>query len=275
MKRAVAISKFLKLAHTYVWNPETGEGVREKGGANRGPEIDRMNLACGSYLGAPWCATSMSEIGQRSLASVYMPPRTAACDVLLMWARRRRVLHTTPKPGDLFLVINAKDEDDATHVGVVETVSPQGIGTLEGNTNNDGSRDGWGFLARFRPLSKRLVYVRWADLIDDIDETIPDWSLVLGRSPNPPKLPVVFQEGRTWVDYTDLMGALYKDAEQRVGYNVNAGGPLWDGERLPSSIPVIKIDGQTYVGVRAAGTWLGLFTLVDDKQRVIQLVRPD
>ena len=61
---------------------------------------------------------------------------------------------TDVKPGDLFLVINKRNEMDATHIGIVIGMNGTVMTTIEGNTNDEGSRDGYEVCQRFRDLSK-------------------------------------------------------------------------------------------------------------------------
>ena len=58
------------------------------------------------------------------------------------------------KPGDLFLVINKRNEMDATHIRIIIGMNGTVMTTIEGNTNDEGSRDGYEVCQRFRDLSK-------------------------------------------------------------------------------------------------------------------------
>jgi len=58
------------------------------------------------------------------------------------------------KPGDLFLVINKRNEMDATHIGIIIDVNEYVMTTIEGNTNDEGSRDGYEVCQRYRDITK-------------------------------------------------------------------------------------------------------------------------
>ena len=57
-----------------------------------------------------------------------------------------------PERGDLFLVIR-KSDDRARHIGVIENVNGSVASCIEGNTNDEGSREGYELCKRKRNLS--------------------------------------------------------------------------------------------------------------------------
>lgn len=131
-------------------------------GSNRGPRVEAMLRNTGLGGGYPWCAAAVATWGIEALGADWPVPHTADCDAILSWARRRGCLkRTDPKQGDIFLVL--KTDSDAIHTGIVIRGLANGqIFTWEGNTNDDGSREGYRVCQRRRSTSN-LVYVRWAD----------------------------------------------------------------------------------------------------------------
>lgn len=126
------------------------EGVQEVGGVNAGLAVERILQRTGNRRGDAWCASWVYDVGEGML-QVYWPlPRTASCDVLLAYARRRGLLSDVPKPGDVFLLLRAAD--DAIHTGFVTAVNAATgqFRTIEGNTNAGGSRDGYAVMRRER-----------------------------------------------------------------------------------------------------------------------------
>ncbi len=120
-------------------------GTKEEGGKNRGHQIDGWNRDAGAALGSPWCAAWVYGMHKVAAALLGIPnpcPRTAGA--LKMWhmapESSRRPL---PAPGDVF-VLDTGDPGGFGHVGIVEAVTPDGntIVTLEGNSNEAGSREG-------------------------------------------------------------------------------------------------------------------------------------
>lgn len=134
-------------------------------GSNRGKRVEQMLRYTGLGGGYPWCAAAVATWGVEALGESWPVPRSADCDALLAWAKRRVCLHaSSPQRGDIFLVM--KSADDAIHTGIVSSVIDENtIQTWEGNTNNDGSREGYRVCYRTRTRGS-LVYVRWADVTE-------------------------------------------------------------------------------------------------------------
>ncbi len=165
-------------------------GVREQPlGSNSGPLVRHFQaattLARTQPTGWPWCAAFDAFIMQelwRELG-IQLPnpwPATASCDELLYWARKQGILFNSPEAFDFFLAM--KSAGDATHTGLVMDVqSDSDIETIEGNTNNDGSREGIGvftFVGGNAKHEANRTYVRWLNLLP---EEIP----ILPPSPTP------------------------------------------------------------------------------------------
>jgi hypothetical protein len=136
--------------------------VRESGGANRGPQVDRYNRAAGYPLGSFWCGTFMNAC----LMAAGFPSEhfLGVCGDIESRARAGQgnwSWHTAPKPGDLVLyTIGGK----ANHVGIVAAVGGAEVRTIEGNTHPDHAPgredDGFGVFLRHRPLSLPRGYAR-------------------------------------------------------------------------------------------------------------------
>jgi hypothetical protein len=147
--------------------------VKETGGANRGRWVEALQRIGNGQQGDPWCAhfvTAVLDIAYRG-ASPLSP--TGSCDIMLADARRvgrDLVTPRQPKPGDVFFVMRSLGSNkwhttDAIHVGVITGSfrCPDGvlrIATVEGNTNDDGGREGHSCLARTRALTRALAVVR-------------------------------------------------------------------------------------------------------------------
>lgn len=120
-------------------------GTKEEGGKNRGHQIDLWNRDAGAAIGSPWCASWVYGQFKVACAVFGVPnPCPLTAGALKMWhlapESARRPL---PAPGDVF-VLDTGDPGGFGHVGLVEAVSPDNntLTTLEGNTNEEGSRDG-------------------------------------------------------------------------------------------------------------------------------------
>lgn len=153
-------------------------GTREKPlGSNRGPQIDKylkttgLNPAGGSY---PWCAAFVYWCyDQAAKALGRSNPLVKTAGVLAHWNQAgtkgiKRISRTAAmnnpsliKPGMIFIM-----QYGATtgHTGMVERVSGGKLVTIEGNTNDGGSREGIG------------VFRRDARKIADINKGFIDYS---------------------------------------------------------------------------------------------------
>ena len=136
---------------------------REVGGQNRGPWV---RLYTGGKEGTawPWCAAFVTYIIKQAAAAcnVKSPiPGSFSCDELAKQAYPKARLFPQGKTagyaisaGDLFLI--PKPGGGYQHTGIVTAVEP-GRGTfwtIEGNTNDDGSREGYEVCKRVRLISK-------------------------------------------------------------------------------------------------------------------------
>jgi hypothetical protein len=156
-------------------------GIGEEGGDNRGQVVELFLRQVRQPAGQPWCAAFVHHVGFWShwdhavKKSSWPLPPTASCWELGEFARVRAVLRQEPQVGDVFLTFNKQFQRFA-HTGVVARVdrafaSPAGdvqfaCTTIEGNTNDDGSREGRTTLARQRRFSIRAGdrFIRWLDL---------------------------------------------------------------------------------------------------------------
>ncbi|MCC6858922.1 MAG: CHAP domain-containing protein [Bryobacterales bacterium] len=135
-------------------------------GSNRGPKIDQylkavgLNPASGSY---PWCAAFVYWCFRQAAASLGASnPLVRTAGVLDHWNRAgergiRRILCAEAReepavvlPGMIFIITTGSGNG---HTGLVERVEGVRLTTIEGNTNNEGSREGVGV---FRRKARRM-----------------------------------------------------------------------------------------------------------------------
>ena len=128
------------------------ERPREIGGDNKGFWA-RYYLDGKEDL--PWCAGFVSAIlEQAALAHNLKVPfgPTLSCDILAVQAKKKNALFKYPnknlQPGSIFLL--RKTEGDWIHTGFVTHFSKDFFCTIEGNTNEGGSREGYKVCARIR-----------------------------------------------------------------------------------------------------------------------------
>jgi hypothetical protein len=112
----------------------------------------------------PWCAGfACYVVRQASEARDEEMPfdPSVSCDSLAAGARERGLLMRAGSgfdaeritPGSLFL--NRRTETDWVHTGVVLGCRQGVIETIEGNTNDDGSREGYEVCHRLRGLKEK------------------------------------------------------------------------------------------------------------------------
>ena len=112
----------------------------------------------------PWCAGFVSFIVKqacRTLDVARSSETSVSCDVLAGQATQKEIFVSEPKakdrslltPGSLFLV--RRTETDWTHTGIVLKADNDVFYTIEGNTNDDGSREGYEVCRRIRGYAKK------------------------------------------------------------------------------------------------------------------------
>lgn len=131
---------------------------REVGGQNAGPWVRLYMDGC-EGKDWPWCAGFACFVVKQACDARGDPHPvrfSVSCDSLAASARERgRFLSEKEraetgglKPGALFL--NRRTPTDWVHTGIVIGVGPDTIETIEGNTNDEGSREGYEVCRRMR-----------------------------------------------------------------------------------------------------------------------------
>lgn len=139
-------------------------------GSNRSIRIDYWNLeAIGDWRsfpmggqGAPWCGSFVTGAGRQALGHLWPVPVTGVVQAMVDWAKTEGIWSETgPEVGDLFCLYYPKLKRYG-HVGIVTEVSPGEIKTIEGNTNDGGSRTGFAVFERIRKISNRMGFIKWS-----------------------------------------------------------------------------------------------------------------
>lgn len=138
------------------------EHPREVGGQNCGPWV-RYYTRGSEGAAFPWCAGFVSSILRQAAAvhGIKSPtPFTLSCDVIAANAKKagifipNKTAKTSVGAGSIFLNIR-KAGADWDHTGLVIAAAADHIETIEGNTNDDGHREGYEVCRRFRSWSGR------------------------------------------------------------------------------------------------------------------------
>jgi len=140
---------------------------REIGGQNMGPWV-RLYMKGNEGQQWPWCAGFVSFVLEQACATMgsHLPVKsTFSCDLLatdakekgILW-EERRLDRSRLRPGMLFL--QRRSAKDWEHVGIVVKADAEVFLTIEGNTNDEGSREGYEVCRRVRGYrSKDFVAV--------------------------------------------------------------------------------------------------------------------
>lgn len=124
-------------------------------GSNWGENVQKYLHSVGIDFAASWCMAFVYWCTSQA------DPNTALLKtggVLNQWNRiDTKYKFTDPQPGDIFIM----DEGHGLgHTGFVESVDGLNIGTIEGNTNEGGSREGYGVFRRTRTISSMKGFLR-------------------------------------------------------------------------------------------------------------------
>ena len=144
---------------------------RELNGKNEGPWV---RAYMDGHEGEPWAwcmgfvqtvlDQSFTTIGATTFQSIM--PKSYSCDVVGEHGLKQKTLLRNAKirinpelieVGDVFL--NVKTARDWTHTGIIIGVDGDWIHTIEGNTNDEGSREGYEVCRRMRNFQKRNIDV--------------------------------------------------------------------------------------------------------------------
>ena len=137
---------------------ESQIGVREKTGHNDGVMVETYLRYCSLGKGNPWCASFVCwTYGQAHV----MNPRSGYCPDLfsakkVIYRRGSKINKEPPQHGDVW-GLYFPEKGRVAHVGFVDQWGEKYVTTVEGNTNEAGSREGDGVYRKRRPI--RSIYV--------------------------------------------------------------------------------------------------------------------
>ena len=130
-------------------------GVQEDPkGSNSGPQVNKYLASVGLGPGYSWCMAFVYWCFREANAASQL---VTTGGVLRQWNERPKLRVTVPAPGDIFIMDYGKG---LGHTGIVEKVVGDKIHTIEGNTNDEGSREGFEVCRRVRPIAKCKGFLR-------------------------------------------------------------------------------------------------------------------
>lgn len=250
---------FIDIANKYV-------GVTENPvGSNRGPLIDRWNTNVNAPLGSFWCASFVSAVAmewEAQSGNSWPLCFSADCDVWLASAKKHKCLQTTGRPGDLVLLVA---NNDAYHIGIVTGYSDTGtLVSVEGNSNNDGSRNGYMVAKRSNVFANRsksnVMFIRpWQLLVEEDVNT--DWNIHFGKT----NMLGVVINNKVYVPVRKFV-EMIKGSSTGLVWN---DGPELNG--VPLGIQCVVRDNVSYASVRELAPKLKLEIYgIDNKDIYLQ-----
>ncbi|MEO9257450.1 MAG: CHAP domain-containing protein [Crocinitomicaceae bacterium] len=110
-------------------------------GSNAGPDVEKYLKSVGLGKGYSWCMAFVYWVVSNAAKESFKETKLKkTAGVLDQWNSRPGLRLTTPVPGCIFIMDFGHGQG---HTGIVEKVLQNGmITTIEGNTNDDGSREG-------------------------------------------------------------------------------------------------------------------------------------
>jgi hypothetical protein len=111
----------------------------------------------------------VSAVGRQAVGAAWPLPRLAGVQLMVDHANAAGLLPVeTPAIGDL-LVVWHEEQQRFAHVGVVAEVKDGLFRSWEGNTNDNGSREGTRvLLQKPRRPGPRFKFVRWTALLKEV-----------------------------------------------------------------------------------------------------------
>jgi hypothetical protein len=136
-------------------------GVHEDpGNNNTGPQVNAYLKAVGLGPGYSWCMAFVYWCFNDAAAKLAVKnPMLKTGGVLRQW-NERKLKHgqVHPMPGDVFIMDFG---GGLGHTGIVERVDGIWVYTIEGNSNDEGAREGFEVCKRRRQTDKIKGYLRF------------------------------------------------------------------------------------------------------------------
>lgn len=130
-------------------------------GSNWGDTVKAYLLSVGLNFPASWCMAfvywcfneAARELGVKN-------PLIKTGGVLHSWNKSAKAFKVVgePQPGDIFIMNYG---GGLGHTGIVEKVDTSVVHTIDGNTNDTGSREGYEVCRKIRYRSKIIGYLRY------------------------------------------------------------------------------------------------------------------
>jgi len=137
------------------------ENPRGSNWGKAGDPVPEYLKSVGIGFPASWCMAFVYWSVQQAANKLGLQnPLMKTGGVLNGWASRPRLQVKLPAPGDVFIMDLGHG---LGHTGIVESIAEDGtLHTIEGNTNDTGSREGYEVARRTRKNQKPIIgYLRY------------------------------------------------------------------------------------------------------------------
>lgn len=135
-------------------------GIKEQpSGSNWGSKVSEYLKVAGYNDPEPWCAAFVYYCFNKAALHLEIKnplPKTGYCPDLYKGINYHLSSNDIPQCGDVFFVPGT---NRLVHTGIVTSYKDGFVGTIEGNTNSGGGREGEGVYSRQRK-AKTLVFAR-------------------------------------------------------------------------------------------------------------------
>lgn len=136
-------------------------GQQEKPrGSNWGGKIPQYLASVGINTPAPWCAAFVYYVFEHAHDVVNVLPRTGYTPLIQRWAKEHSRIIPAQKAEKADLILFWFPAlKRVGHVAIVGKVEQTHVWTIEGNTNDEGSREGYEVARRKRKLNSNMIFV--------------------------------------------------------------------------------------------------------------------
>lgn len=131
----------------------------EPRGSNAGRDVEKYLITVGLGKGYAWCMAFVYWVVQEAATQKNaVNPLKKTAGVLDQWNNRVNLRVTTPQPGDIFIMDYGRG---LGHAGFVTQVRSDGtLETIEGNTDDKASREGYKVARRIRKINAIKGFLR-------------------------------------------------------------------------------------------------------------------
>lgn len=147
---------------------QSGEAREQPKGSNRGPFVDKILANAGVGYGNPWCAAFIyaGAMETKLYKKNELPYPAAAVYSWYKFFKKLGMIFTDKtkvKRGDLAFYLNADNHGHIMAVAQVKHIGPlYYFRSEEGNSNEDGAREGWKAIKKWRLITNKYQFISFS-----------------------------------------------------------------------------------------------------------------